>query len=157
MTDCPIEAKLVAMGLSLPPACPSRANFAPFRLWNGLLVLSGQICEWDGQPRWFGPVTDATDIAEMRKASEMCALNLLYCAKLALGRLDRVEQVLRLGGFVNAAAGYRHGPAIVNGASDLFVALYGEAGRHARTAVCVSSLPENAAVEVDALIAVAER
>lgn len=155
MTEHVIEAKLNAMGLSLPPGCPPRASFAPYRLWNGLLVLSGQICEWNGEPRWFGPVTDASDKVALRRAAQMCALNLLYCAKQALGSLDRVGQVLRLGGFVNSAPGYAHGPTVIDGASDLFVALYGEAGRHARTAVCVASLPVNAAVEVDALIAVA--
>lgn len=155
MTEHAVEAKLAAMGLSLPPACPPRASFAPFRLWNGLLVLSGQICEWNGAPRWFGPVTHASDIDEMRRASQMCALNLLFCAKQALGSLDRVGAVLRLGGFVNAAPGYPQGPAIIDGASDLFIALYGEAGRHARTAVCVASLPVNAAVEVDAILAAA--
>jgi enamine deaminase RidA (YjgF/YER057c/UK114 family) len=149
-----IERKLADMGLELPPGCPPRASFVKYRLWNGLLVLSGQICEWDGEPRWFGPVTDETPIEDMQKAAEMCALNLLFCAREALGSLDRIDQVLRLGGFVNAVPGYGAGPAVIDGASRLLIALYGEAGRHARTAVCVSSLPVNAAVEVDALIAV---
>lgn len=149
-----IEKKLAKLGLELPPDCPPRASFLKYRLWNGLLVLSGQICEWNGEPRWFGPITDDTDVAEMQAASQLCALNLLYCAREALGSLDRIDQVLRLGGFVNSVPGFGNGPAIINGASDLFIDLYGDAGRHARTAVCVSSLPENAAVEVDALIAV---
>ncbi|MBS0124477.1 RidA family protein [Thetidibacter halocola] len=149
-----IEKRLADMGLELPPDCPPRASFVKFRLWNGLLVLSGQICEWNGEPRWFGPVTEATDLAEMQQAARLCALNLLFCAREALGSLDRVEQVLRLGGFVNAEQGYARGPAIIDAASQLFIDLYGEAGRHARTAVCVSSLPANAAVEVDALLAV---
>lgn len=149
-----VEARLSALGLELPPDCPPRASFVKYRLWNGLLVLSGQICEWNGEPRWFGPVTEETDVEDMRAAARMCALNLLYCAREALGSLDRVDQVLRLGGFVNAVPGYGRGPAIIDGASQLFIDLYGDAGRHARTAVCVSSLPVNAAVEVDALIAV---
>ena len=149
-----IEAKLAALGLELPPDCPPRASFVKYRLWNGLLILSGQICEWNGTPRWFGPVTDETPLAEAQKAAELCALNLLFCAREALGSLDRVEQVLRLGGFVNAPPGFGNGPAVIDGASRLFIELYGEAGRHARTAVCVSSLPVNAAVEVDAILAV---
>ncbi|WP_238364015.1 RidA family protein [Mesobacterium pallidum] len=149
-----IEKRLTDMGLELPPDCPPRASFVKYRLWNGLLVLSGQICEWNGTPRWFGPVTEDSDLAEMQKAAQMCALNLLYCAREALGSLDRVEQVLRLGGFVNSAPGFGQGPAIIDGASNLFIDLFGEAGRHARTAVCVASLPVNAAVEVDALLAV---
>ena len=149
-----IEDKLADLGLELPPDCPPRASFLKYRLWNGLLILSGQICEWDGTPRWFGPVSDETDLAEMQAAAQLCALNLLFCAREALGTLDRIDQVLRLGGFVNAAPGFGNGPAIIDGASKLFIDLYGEAGQHARTAVCVSSLPVNAAVEVDALIAV---
>jgi enamine deaminase RidA (YjgF/YER057c/UK114 family) len=148
-----VEDKLAEMSLALPPDCPPRANFVPFRMWNGLLVLSGQICEWSGVPKWQGPVTSKTDIPDMQAAARLCALNLLFCAREALGSLDRVESVLRLGGFVNAEPGYPHGPAIIDGASRLFIDLYGDAGRHARTAVCVSSLPVNAAVEVDALIA----
>lgn len=149
-----VEKRLADLGLELPPDCPPRASFVKYRLWNGLLVLSGQICEWNGEPRWFGPVTEESDIAEMQKAAQMCALNLLYCAREALGSLDRVDQVLRLGGFVNAVPGYGQGPAIIDGASRVFIDLFGEAGRHARTAVCVSSLPVNAAVEVDAMLAV---
>ncbi|QHQ34381.1 RidA family protein [Algicella marina] len=154
MDDGTIEAKLAALGLELPPECPPRASFVKYRLWNGLLVLSGQICEWCGEPRWLGPVTEETSVEEMQKAAQMCALNLLFCAREALGSLDRVDQVLRLGGFVNAEPGYGRGPAIIDGASNLFIDIFGERGRHARTAVCVSSLPVNAAVEVDALIAV---
>lgn len=149
-----IEKRLAGVGLELPPDCPPRASFVKYRLWNGLLVLSGQICEWNGEPRWFGPVTEETDVSEMQKAAQMCALNLLFCAREALGDLDRVDQVLRLGGFVNAVPGYGRGPAIIDGASRLFIDLFGEAGRHARTAVCVTSLPANAAVEVDAMLAV---
>ncbi len=148
------EERLAALGLELPPDCPPRASFVKYRLWNGLLILSGQICEWNGEPRHFGPITEETPMEEAQKAAELCALNLLFCAREALGSLDRVEQVLRLGGFVNAVPGYRTGPAVIDGASRLFIELFGEAGRHARTAVCVSSLPVNAAVEVDAMLAV---
>ncbi|MFD1344833.1 RidA family protein [Litorisediminicola beolgyonensis] len=149
-----IEEKLAELGLELPPDCPPRASFVKYRMWNGLLILSGQICEWNGEPRWFGPVSDDTDMDEMQAAARMCALNLLFCAREALGSLDRIETVLRLGGFVNAVPGYGQGPKVIDGASDLFIQLFGEAGRHARTAVCVSSLPVNAAVEVDAMMAV---
>lgn len=149
-----VEHKLAEMGLELPPDCPPRASFLKYRIWNGLLFLSGQICEWNGTPRWTGPVTEDMPLEEAQKAAQLCALNLLFCAREALGSLDRVSQVIRLGGFVNAPPGFGNGPAVINGASDLFIALYGDAGRHARTAVCVSSLPVNASVEVDAILAV---
>lgn len=146
------EARLQELGLELPPACPSRALFLPYRRVGDLLFLSGQICEWNGEPRWFGPVTTATPIGDMQRAAELCALNLLFCAREALGDLDRVRSVVRLGGFVNSEPGFRFGPSIVDGASKVFIDVFGDAGRHSRTAVCVASLPVNAAVEVDAVL-----
>lgn len=147
-----IETKIGEMGLSLPPSAPSRALFLPGKVSGKLLFLSGQICEWEGVPKFFGPVGEDFDMEEGQAAARMCALNLLYCIKLVAGSLDAVSQVIRLGGFVAAPPGYGEGPLIVNGASQLFIDLYGECGRHARTAVNVASLPANALVEVDAVI-----
>lgn len=144
--------KLGSLGLSLPDAAPSRANFLPSTRSGNLLFLSGQICEWNGVPRYFGPVAPDYDLVTARKAAEMCALNLLFNIRAAAGSLDRVSAVLRLGAFVSAPAGFPDGPQIANGASDLLVHLFGERGRHARTAVCVSSLPANALIEVDAIV-----
>ena len=149
-----IEARLGELGLRLPQASPSRANFLPWRRSGNLLFLAGQICEWEGVPQVFGPVTDKTDLAQAQAAAQMCALNLLFNIRAALGRLDAVGTVIRLGGFVSAEAGFPYGPKVIDGASNLFIDLYGERGRHARTAVCVSSLPANAMVEVDAIIEV---
>lgn len=147
-----IEAKLAQMGLALPESSPSRANFLPFKRSGNLLFLAGQICEWNGVPRYFGPVSEGYDLAEAKKAAEMCALNLLFNIREAAGSLDNVASVLRLGAFVSAQAGFPDGPKIADGASELFINLYGDAGRHARTAVCVSSLPANGLVEVDAIV-----
>lgn len=147
-----IETKLHELGLALPPSAPSRALFLPGKITGNLLFLSGQICEWEGVPKYFGPVGDGFDMDEGQAAARMCALNLLYCIKSVAGSLDAVSQVIRLGGFVAAPPGYGDGPLIVNGASQLFIDLYGDRGRHARTAVNVASLPANALVEVDAVI-----
>jgi enamine deaminase RidA (YjgF/YER057c/UK114 family) len=147
-----IETRLETMGLSLPDSAPSRANFLPFRKSGNLLFLAGQICEWNGVPRYFGPVSSDYDLANAQRAAEMCALNLLFAIKLAAGSLDNVTAILRLGAFIAAPAGFADGPRIADGASELFVNLYGEEGRHARTAVCVSSLPANALVEIDAIV-----
>jgi Putative translation initiation inhibitor, yjgF family len=147
-----IEDRLVAMGLFLPDGAPSRANFLPFRRSGNLLFLAGQICEWNGVPQYFGPVLPDYDLAVAKKAAELCALNLLFNIRLAAGSLDSVAAVLRLGAFVSAPAGFGDGPKIADGASELFIDLYGDDGRHARTAVCVSSLPANALVEVDAIV-----
>ena len=150
-----VEAKLSALGLRLPETSPSRAAFLPFRRSGNLLFLAGQICEWNGEPRFFGPMTETRDMAEAQKAAEMCALNLLFNIRAAAGSLDNVACILRLGGFVSAPPGYGNGPKVVDGASELLIALFGDAGRHARTAVCVSSLPANALVEVDAIVELA--
>lgn len=150
-----VEARLAALGLGLPRSAPSRANFLPSRRSGNLLFLAGQICEWEGVPQHFGPMGAHVDMAVAQGAARMCALNLLFAIRAAAGSLDRVGTVLRLGGFVSAPPGYPDGPKVIDGASNLFINLYGDAGRHARTAVCVSSLPANALVEVDAIVELA--
>ena len=155
MSD-PIETKLAEMGLSLPESSPSRANFLPFKRTGNLLFLAGQICEWEGVPKVFGPVEIGYDLAQAKNAAEMCALNLLFNMREAASSLSNVASIVRLGGFVSAPPGFGEGPMIADGASELFIALYGDAGRHARTAVCVSSLPANALVEVDAVVELRE-
>ena len=149
-----VMQKLAALGLALPPDWQPRGRFLPWRRDGAVVYLSGQICEWDGQVTLTGPVEDTPAAIEAaRKAAEVCALNLLYRLRDAAGGdLDRVDCVLRLGGFVNCAPGFPHSPRVIDGATDLFIALFGEAGWHARTAVGVAGLPGNAAVEVDAVV-----
>lgn len=148
------EALLSKMGLELPPDWTARGQFLPFRRDGLTVYLSGQICEWDGAVTHTGPVTDTPEgLKTARKAAQICALNLLYRLREACdGDLDRVDIVLRLGGFVNCTSGFGQTPAVINGATELFVALFGENGWHARTAVGVSGLPGNASVEVDAIV-----
>ena len=126
--------------------------FRPGRIAGDLLFLSGQICEWEGEPRHFGPMGPHIDMETAQAAARMCALNLIFSARAVAGDLSRVGSVVRLGGFVAAPPGYADGPRVVDGASRLFVDLWGEAGHHARTAVNVASLPANALVEVDAIL-----
>lgn len=149
-----VMQKLAALGLALPPDWQPRGRFLPWRRDGAVVYLSGQICEWDGQVTLTGPVADTPAAIEAaRKAAEVCALNLLYRLRDAAGGdLDRVDCVLRLGGFVNCVPGFPHSPKVIDGATDLFIALFGEAGWHARTAVGVVGLPGNAAVEVDAVV-----
>lgn len=157
MTEgCPIEAKLTAMGLSLPENAPSRALFLPGKISGRLLYLSGQICEWEGEPLYFGPISWGFDLSEGQAAARMCALNLLWSIKQTAGALSRVSQVIRVGGFVAAPPGYCDGPFVIDGASQLFIDLWGDAGQHARTAVNVASLPANALVEVEAIVELKE-
>lgn len=157
-----METKLAELGLSLPEVCAPRGAFLPYRNEGDLVFMAGQICEWDGDVPYRGPVIGPgqtppagqsfIDLKAGRKAAETCALNLLFHLKQAAGGdLDRVSSVVRLGGFVQCLQGFDASPTVLNGASDLLIALWGETGRHARTAVGVAGLPANASVEVDAI------
>lgn len=151
-----IEDRLAALGLELPVPPTPIANFVPWRLHGEVVWLAGQVNEWNGTVPYVGKLGREFDVETGKKAARLCALNLLACLKLACeGDLDRVRGCLRVGGFVNCEPDFEFAPAVVNGASDLFVEVLGAAGRHARTAVGVASLPRRAAVEVDAVFRVA--
>ncbi len=150
-----VLGRLAALGLVLPPVPPPRGAFKPYSRSSNLIYLAGQICEWNGEVRFSGPIGEVHDLKVGQKAAQLCALNLLASLSLALdGDLDRVVACHRLGGFVYAKPGYPDVPKVINGASDLMFALFGEAGRHARTAVGVASLPAAASVEVDGIFEV---
>ncbi len=143
--------RLAALGLALPERCDPRGRFLPWKRVGPLVFLAGQICEWNGNVPHRGQVGIDLDLETATHAAQICALNLLFHLAAAAGGLDRVAGCVRVGAFVNAPAGFPASPQVANGASDLFIALWGEAGRHARMAVGVSALPMNAAVEVDAI------
>ena len=149
-----VEQRMVDLGLELPPDWQPRGQFLPFRRDGDLVYLSGQICEWAGQVTHTGAVPDTPDgIAQGQAAAQICALNLIYRLREACdGDLDRVSVILRIGGFVNCAPGFGQTPAVINGATEVFIALFGDDGWHARTAVGVCGLPGNASVEVDAVV-----
>lgn len=149
-----IENKMAALGLELPPDWPPRGQFLPYRVDGSIVYLSGQICEWAGQVTHSGPVVDTQEgLEDGQAAAKVCALNLIYRLREACqGELDRVDCILRLGGFVNCKSGFSNSPVVINGATEIFIALFGDQGWHARTAVGVSGLPGNASVEVDAIV-----
>lgn len=151
-----IEDRLAALGLELPMPPTPIANFVPWRVHGGVVWLAGQVNEWNGTVPYVGKLGREFDVQAGQKAAQLCALNLLACLKLACkGDLDRVQSCLRVGGFVNCDPEFEFAPAVVNGASDLFVAVLGpEKGRHVRTAVGVATLPRRAAVEVDAIFCI---
>ena len=150
----PIETKLAALGLVLPaPAAPG-GSYLPYRLHGDTLILAGVISSFNGQMTHVGQVGKEHTIETAREAAKICALNVLTNLKLALGSLDRVEAFLYVGGYVNGVAGFADAPAVINGASDLFVELFGDAGRHARAAVAVAGLPKNATVEIQVTVAI---
>ena len=146
-----IEARLKELGIELPQPAAPVANYVPFTISGNLVFVSGQICQWNGELRFIGKLGAAISIADGREAARLCALNILAHLRAACGGdLDRVCRVLRLGGFVNCTPEFTDMPQVVNGASDLMVAVFGDLGRHARAAVGMSSLPGGVAVEVEA-------
>jgi len=149
-----IEERLAALGLDLPQPPVPIANFLPYRVHGTLAFLAGQVSEWNGMVPYVGKLGREFGLEEGKKAAQLCALNLLACLKLACGgNLDRVAGCVRVGGFVNCMPDFESVPMVINGASDLFTAVLGDDGRHARTAVGVATLPRRAAVEVEAIFA----
>lgn len=152
-----IDARLAQLGIDLPDAGRPVANFVPCVQVGRTLYVSGQIPSWNGQLRYVGRVGAEISADEARAAARLCALNLVAQVRAFLGDLDRVVRVAQVQAFVNAVPGFGEHPAVVNGASDLFVEIFGEAaGRHARFAVGAGSLPFNVAVELAAVLEVAE-
>jgi enamine deaminase RidA (YjgF/YER057c/UK114 family) len=149
-----IDAKLAELGLSLPEAAAPVAAYVPAVAAGGLLHVSGQLPFLDGQ-LMTGRLGEDRDLAYGQQAAQRCGLMLVAQIRKALDDdLSRVERIVKLGVFVNSAAGFTDQPKVANGASELMQALFGDAGRHARSAVGVPALPLNAVVEVDAVIAI---
>ena len=147
-----VEQKLAAQGIVLHEPASPIANYVRFVRTGNLLFVSGQVCvNAEGKLIAKGKLGAGVTIEQGNAAARGCAINLLAQLKAALGDLDKVTRVVRLGGFVNSAPDFTDGPKVLNGASDLMVAVFGEAGKHARAAVGVSSLPLGVAVEVEAM------
>lgn len=144
------EQRLAASRIELPEPSVPVANFVPTVRTGNLLFVSGQICSQGSKVTHLGRVGADCTIEEGYAAARLCAVNILAHVRKALGSLDKVTRVVQLHGFVNALPDFSQHPAVINGASDLIVDIFGDAGKHARFAVGVSSLPFNAAVEVAA-------
>lgn len=151
-----IEQRLTDLSIQLPQAQQPRvAKILGARLSGQLLVVSGMIPQWEGELPFVGKVGREFSLAEGQAAARLSALNVLAQAKLALnGDLDRIRQFVRVGGFVNCLPEVTEIGAVVNGASELFIEIFGEAGQHARTAVGATSMPLGVAVEIEAMIEV---
>lgn len=150
-----VSSRLAELGLALPSVTAPSGTYVPFRLSGSTLYISGQVPRVDGVDRYLGLVGDTMDIAEAYQAARVCALNLLARASMAVdGDLDRISACLQVRGFVNAVPSFKDHPAVIDGASDLLVEVFGEKGRHARTALGAGSLPRGFAVEVDAIFEV---
>ncbi len=147
-----VEARLKEKGIDIPEGPSPIANYVPFAISGNVVYISGQGTFKDGKLLYIGKLGREFTIEEGQKAAQLCAVNVLAQLRKACdGDLDRVVRVLRVGGYVNSMPDFTQQPKVINGASDLFVAAFGNAGRHARTAIGVPVLPDDIAVEVDAI------
>ncbi len=145
-----IDARLKELGLELPTPSTPGANYVPFVRSGTLVFLTGQLSQWNGERRFVGKLGREWSVEEGREAARLCALNLIAHLKTAAGGdLDRVRRCVRLAGYVNSMPDFLAQSQVMNGASDLFVDVFGDAGRHARMAVGVAALPYDVAVEVE--------
>jgi enamine deaminase RidA (YjgF/YER057c/UK114 family) len=150
-----VESRLKELSIELPNASTPGANYVPFVRSGSLVFLTGQLSQWNGERRYVGKLGREYGVEDGQKAARLCALNLIAHLKTAVdGDLDRVRRWVRVAGFVNSTPDFTAQSQVVNGASDLVVQVFGDAGRHARMAVGVSALPYDVAVEVEAVVEV---
>lgn len=146
-----VETRLAALGITLPQAASPVANYVAYVIAGNLLVVSGQIPFRDGKIAFTGKLGGTVSVEQGQLSAQLCMVNVLAQAKLALGDLSRIQRVVRLGGFIACTADFTQHPSVMNGASDLAVSAFGDAGRHARSTIGVPSLPGDAATEVEAM------
>lgn len=147
-----VDARLKDHNITLPKAVAPVANYVPFVVTGNLVFISGQVTLGPNGLEYVGQVGKDFSVEEGQAAARLCALNVVAQLKEACGGdLDRVKRCVKVTGFVNAVPGFAQHPEVINGASDLFVHVLGDAGKHARAAVGAGSLPRNVAVEVEAI------
>ena len=150
-----IESRLAELGLSVPMAPTPAANYIPWVRTGNLVFIAGQVPVKDGEFRWVGKLGRDFSVEQGQAAAREVALNVLSQLKTALeGDLDRVVRAVKLNGFVNSTEDFTHQPHVINGASGLMIEIFGEVGRHARSAVGVAQLPFGVAVEIDGVFEV---
>ncbi len=146
------EAKLKAMGVEIPEPVKPLASYIPAVQVGNMIYTSGQIPMKDGKLLYTGKVGGEVTLEQGNEAARLCAINCLSAIKGVIGDLDKIERVFKVTGFVNSAAGFNAQPKVVNGASDFLGEVFGDAGKHARSAVGVSDLPIDAPVEVEVIV-----
>ncbi len=156
-TMCDIATTLRNLDIELPEAARSAGDYVGYVRQGDLVFISGQIPISDGEPQFVGKVPDQISIEEAAEAARLCGINILAQLNAAcVGDLSRVRRCVKLGGFVNAQSDFSLQPIVINGCSELMVAVFGDRGRHARFAVGASSLPFDVAVEVDAIFEISD-
>lgn len=151
-----VTERLQQLGITLPEAAQPAFNYVPVTLHRGVAYVAGQMPKVDGEIRVFGKAGAEISLATAQDEARVCILQGLACLHAALGSLDRVEQTLRINGYVASAPGFNDQPRVLDAASELLVQVFGEAGRHARSAIGVAELPRNAVVEIDLTVAYRE-
>ena len=146
------EAKLAELGLTLPSPPAAAGSYVPTVRTGNLLYCAGTISALNGQVTHLGQVGKEQTVQTANKSAEICALNTLANIKAAVGSLDQVARIVFVSGFVNAVDGFSESPAVINGASDLFVKIFGEAGKHARAAVALNGLPRGSTTEIQVVV-----
>ena len=150
-----VDARLAELGIELPPPMTPAANYVPWVRTGNLVYIAGQVPFAGGEFRYLGKLGDQFDIPEGQAAARMVALNVLAQLKAAVeGDLDKVVRCVKLNGFVSSTPDFSMQPAVINGASELMIEVFGERGRHARSAVGVANLPFDVAVEIDGVFEV---
>lgn len=150
------DARLASLKIELPQPASPAANYVPYVVSGNLVFVAGQITIWNGEVRYLGRVGESLSLEDGVAAARLCGLNIIAQVRAACGgSLDRVKRCVKLGGFVNCTPDFINQPQVINGASDLMVEVFGEAGKHARFAVGANVLPRGVAVEVDAIFEIA--
>lgn len=148
----PLQDRLKELGIELPSITPPAFTYVPYVRTGNLVFISGQVPQWKGERQFLGKLGREFQVEEGRNAARLCALNVVAQLNTAIhGDMDRLVQFVNVRGFVNSTPDFLLHPQVINGASDLLVEIFGEAGRHSRTALGVSALPYDVAVEVDAV------
>lgn len=149
-----LEEKLKSLGYTLPEAAAPSFQYVPVTLHNGVAYVSGQMPKVNGEIRTFGKVGAEVSIEDAQESARICILQGLACLVDAIGSSDRIQQVLKINGYIASAPGFNQQPKVLDAASYLLVEALGDAGRHARAAVGVAELPRNAPVEIEMTVAV---
>jgi enamine deaminase RidA (YjgF/YER057c/UK114 family) len=148
------SARLAQMGVTLPSAAQPSFNYVPVVVERGIAYVSGQLPKIDGEVRMHGRLGETISLEQGKEAARICGIQALACLAETLGSIDRVARIVRVSGFVSSAPGFFQQPAVIDAVSDLMVEVFGEAGRHARSAIGVVALPRNAPVEVELIASV---
>ncbi|WP_368666305.1 RidA family protein [Ammoniphilus sp. CFH 90114] len=149
-----IEDKITELGLALPEATAPLFQYVPVVVHRDMAYVSGQLPRLNGELVHTGKVGTDVTIEQAQEAARVCIMNGLACLKQQLGSLDQIERVVKITGFVNSASGFSKQPVVMNAASELLVDIFGEMGKHSRSAVGVAELPSNAPVEIELIVAV---